>query len=193
MLVNPRSALAKVSGINQFSAPIPGQSLTDEPGSRAWEKPPKYTDVNDAFRHIANSLSDNPDVMGSFEKLMASGVSIQEITRTITFGGFAAGLWSVDVAELLQPPVGALLVLHAKESDIPFKMFVHEGRSVVEGQDGITDEIMLKSMQEKNPEGLQQLIAKNAQQLEYVEQKMTGMEPSPEMEGFLTVSNEEEI
>ena len=128
MLVNPRSATAKISGLRQFSGPIPGQSLTEEPGARAWEKPPKFVDVNDAFRHVVNNLADNPEVMNSFEKLMTSGVTVEEITRTITFGGFVAGLWSVDVAELMQPPVGALLALHAKENGIPFKMFVHKGK-----------------------------------------------------------------
>ena len=192
MLVNPRSATAKASGLNQFSGPIPGQSLTDEPGKWAWEKPTKFVDVNDAFRYVVNNLSDNPDVMNSFEKLMVSGVSVQEITRTITFGGFAAGLWTVDIAELMQPPVAAVLALHAKEAGIPFKMFVHAGRAPIESEDGMTDELMLRSMKEKNPDGLKQLIAENANRVTETEQKLADMAPPPELEGFLGAGIEEE-
>ena len=192
MLVNPRSANAKASGLSkssQFSAPIPGQSLTDEPGKWAWEKPTKFVDVNDAFRHVVNLLADDPMTMSSFEKLMAGGVSVEEITRTITFGGFAAGLWTVDMAEFLQPPVSAVLALHAKEAGIPFKMFVHQGRSPIESE--IPEELVLQSMKEKNPEALKQLIDKNARQITDTEQKLADMAPPPELEGFLGAGIEE--
>jgi len=190
MLINPRSTMAKQSGIQAFGAPIPGQSLTEEPGKQAWEKPTKFVDVNDAFRYVVNNISDNPNVMASFEKLMTAGVAVQEITNTITFGGFAAGLWSVDIAELLKLPVAALLALHAKENGIPFKMFIHQGASPIESD--ISDDLVLKSMKEKNPEALDQLIAEKAQQITDTEQELAEMEMPPELEGFLTASVEEE-
>ena len=31
-----------------FDAPIPGQSLTDEPGNAPWEKPAQYDTVEEA-------------------------------------------------------------------------------------------------------------------------------------------------
>ena len=73
MLINPRSPQAQKSGVNPYSAPIPGQSLTDEPGKWAWEKPTKFTDVNDAFRYTVNRLSDDPATMNSFEKRVIFG------------------------------------------------------------------------------------------------------------------------
>ena len=38
--------------INPFDAPIPGQSLTDEPQNYPWEHPPKYTDFMEASTFI---------------------------------------------------------------------------------------------------------------------------------------------
>ena len=32
---------------DEFSASIPGESLTKEPGSASWETPPRYTQVED--------------------------------------------------------------------------------------------------------------------------------------------------
>lgn len=190
MLLNPKSPQAKNSGIDPYSAPVPGQSLTDEPGKWAWEKPAKFTDVNDAFRYTMNRLSDDPATMNSFEKLMAAGVSIQEITRTISFGGFASGLWSADIAQLIQPPVGAMLSLHAKENGIPFKMFVHGDRSAMESE--IPDDLVLNSMREKNPEALDRLLQENAQERMGIDQQFDSMRPPPEMEGFLAPLSVEE-
>ena len=35
------------SEYDEFSAPIPGQSLTDEPQNYPWEQPPRYTDFEE--------------------------------------------------------------------------------------------------------------------------------------------------
>ncbi len=34
-------------GFDPFDVPIPGESLTDEPGKWPWEQPPKYTDFKE--------------------------------------------------------------------------------------------------------------------------------------------------
>ena len=37
-------------GVNPFNAPIPGESLTTSPDTpRAWERPPRYTDQEEAM------------------------------------------------------------------------------------------------------------------------------------------------
>ena len=38
-------------------APVPGQSLTDKPGSAAWEHPPQYTNTSEAADFVWNQLS----------------------------------------------------------------------------------------------------------------------------------------
>ena len=46
--------------INDFDAPIPGQSLTDKPGNSAWEHPPQFTDTAEAAEYIWDKLT-HPD------------------------------------------------------------------------------------------------------------------------------------
>ena len=41
----------------QFSAPIPGQSLTTEPKGRPWETPAKYSDPEDALEYYVSQIS----------------------------------------------------------------------------------------------------------------------------------------
>jgi hypothetical protein len=51
------------------------------------------------------------------------GMHIESITNTIALGGFIEGLWSVDVLELLKPPLMASLMLYAEEKQLPFVPF----------------------------------------------------------------------
>ena len=42
--------------INPFNAPIPGQSLTDEPGNYPWEHTPTHPEIEDAAEHVYKNL-----------------------------------------------------------------------------------------------------------------------------------------
>ena len=44
-----------------LDAPIPGQSLTAEVGSRPWQQPAKYNTVEDALEFYANKIT-NPKI-----------------------------------------------------------------------------------------------------------------------------------
>ena len=39
-----------------LNAPIPGMSLTTEPGNRPWENPPSMTTVEEALEYYANRI-----------------------------------------------------------------------------------------------------------------------------------------
>ena len=61
-------------GVNPFNAPVPGESLTtptDMP--KAWEQPPRYTDVDDSMEsivmpRISKSIESEPVEENSGEK-----------------------------------------------------------------------------------------------------------------------------
>ena len=38
--------------VNLATGPIPGQSLTREPGNAAYEQPPQYVDLDDAMEYM---------------------------------------------------------------------------------------------------------------------------------------------
>ena len=42
--------------INFFGGPIPGQSLTEAPGKYPWDKPPKYSDIDDAYEYVSQQI-----------------------------------------------------------------------------------------------------------------------------------------
>lgn len=127
--------------LDMFNAPTPGQSLTDEPGSRPWEKPPVFSKPEDAFMAIQTKFR-NKKTQEELVRVMDAGMPVQVLTKSITTGGFREGLWNPDVAELLNPPVFMLLVNVARKYEIEPILFhkgaVKEAREAPENLLGIT-------------------------------------------------------
>ena len=66
MLLNPKKTQQSggshnVEDIDPFDAPVPGQSLTDEPGKWPWDKPPTMSDPDDAVEYVVQKIEDNQD------------------------------------------------------------------------------------------------------------------------------------
>jgi len=87
-----------------FSAPIPGQSLTDEPGNYPWEHPPKNTDpetiVNDLFMRMTQ-----PEALQEILVMLDAGVPVEAIVRVMVFTGFAEGEFNPDVGFIIVEPL----------------------------------------------------------------------------------------
>ena len=88
-----------------FDAPVPGQSLTDEPGNYPGEHPPKFTDpetrVND---NIYDSLT-TPEALQEIIAMLDAGVPVEAVVRVITFAGFAEGEFNPDVGFIIIEPL----------------------------------------------------------------------------------------
>lgn len=91
-----------------FKAPIPGQSLTDEPRNAAWENPPEMNTVEEAVIYYIEKISDE-DSLDDLALLFDLGANIQDITETLVIMGTMKGLHTVDVQMLAAPIVGAYI------------------------------------------------------------------------------------
>ena len=86
--------------INDFDAPIPGQSLTDKPGNTPWEHPPQFTDTAEAAEYIWDSLT-HPDYVKQVIAMLDAGIPVEALCRVIIFAGFTEGKWTPDVGFML--------------------------------------------------------------------------------------------
>lgn len=89
-----------------LSAPIPGQSLTDNPKNYAWERPPQMVDYEEATKFYINRLA-KQDVMDDLAVAFDGGMPISAFVETLTTTGVSEGLHSIDVSLIISP------VLHA--------------------------------------------------------------------------------
>ena len=89
---------------NPFDAPVPGQSLADEPGNYPWEHPPKQTDPSAVLESLWERLTDTESAEQVI-LMLESGVPVEAIARVITFTGFAEGEFTPDVGLLIAEPL----------------------------------------------------------------------------------------
>ena len=81
----------------EFNAPIPGQSLTDDPGNAKWENPPRYADIGEVSTVLMKKIFNKKSVKNILMMLEA-GVPVEGVARTIVFAGYAEGQYNPDVA-----------------------------------------------------------------------------------------------
>ena len=144
--------------LDQLDAPIPGQSFTDEPGKWAWERPARFSNVDECFNYVVNQIEGSQQGQEAFTKLMLSGIPLEQIVNTITFGGFTEGYWTVDVAELLKLPVLAYLIDMAMKDDLPVKVFSDASVKRYTAEGGMDSQTLLQLMRENNPKAFDNVM-----------------------------------
>jgi hypothetical protein len=83
-----------------FNAPIPGESLTNSPGSSPYEKPAQFADPNDALEYLFDKLTDKRQVT-RIAVMLKAGLSAEDIAKTMLFAGFTNGKWTPDTAMMM--------------------------------------------------------------------------------------------
>jgi hypothetical protein len=135
--------------INPFDAPIPGQSLTDEPQNYPWEHPPKYTDFMEASTFIWDRLHNRPNTRRVLA-LINNGVPIESLVRVTIFSGFVNGLWNPDLALMLAPTVTQMYISLAQAGgleNITLDLPKRKGKSVVQELIELSDKSKGKATQ----------------------------------------------
>lgn len=100
----PLSDVAQEPEINPFDAPVPGQSLTDEPGNYPWEHPPKNVNPEEVIEILWERIT-TPQALEEMISMMEAGIPVEAIVRVITFAGFTEGEFTPDVAFLIVEPL----------------------------------------------------------------------------------------
>lgn len=94
---------------NQFSGPIPGQSLTSQPGGSPWEQPPQYNDPNDFLEMLFDKLVEKRQAT-RIGLMLKAGLAAEEIARTLIYSAFTSGVINPDVALLVTRPTIYIIV-----------------------------------------------------------------------------------
>jgi hypothetical protein len=184
--------------ITPLSGP-PGHSLTDTPRKWAWDKPPVYSDPDEAVDFVLDSL-ETESKKNDMIKLMLAGISIEEIVTQIGFKGFMEGYYTPDVAELIKPPIS--LYLLGVADDAGFKPIFYAGDPEGKRPDSVSDETFFGIMKQRNPELFAAMIEKANEEERMVELAKTDIiqsnidmamrEQQIENESFIGVPVEQE-
>lgn len=91
-----------------LDAPIPGQSLTDQPKNWPWENPPEMADPEEATQYYITKLADQ-EVMDDLSVLLGSDMPVAPFVKTLLTMGVMNGLHSIDVSMIIAPVIHAFI------------------------------------------------------------------------------------
>ena len=140
---------------DSFNFPVPGHSLTDAPDQWAWDKQPRMTDPERVVDFVIDKIDNNADTKEHFLRLMAGGTTVEEIVNTVALGGFTAGEFSPDVAEVIKPPLAVYFIGLAIENKVPVVAFNKE--AIKEENVMMSKRNTFDMMKERNPEEFEKI------------------------------------
>jgi hypothetical protein len=103
-----------------FSAPIPGQSLTNEPKNFPWERPPEISDPREAIKFHIDGLN-KPETIDNVLELIQIGIPLRSLSETMLTTAQMEGIHSVDVSLIIRDVVYEELVSIAEEAGLDYK------------------------------------------------------------------------
>lgn len=102
---------------SDFMAPIPGQSLTIEPGNVPWEQPPLHTKVEDVLKFYIDKIS-KEDAMDDLLFLLEEEMPLRPLVESMLTVGVMEGFHTLDTAILVGPAIHEYIMDVAKTAGI---------------------------------------------------------------------------
>lgn len=103
-----------------FNRPIPGQSLTAEPKSRPYERPPEVNDPEEALRLHLTRLND-VEKLDTAMMLLDQGVDVRTMTEGLLRSAVSEGIHTIDISLIIAPTIHEFITDVADEVGISYK------------------------------------------------------------------------
>ena len=111
----------------RFNAPIPGQSLTKEPGKYAWDRPPELTDPEMVTQMYLHKLSD-PDRMEMVLDALETGIAdLYTVVKGMMRGGVSQGIHTIETGMIAAPVVHFYIKKMADDAGIEYDDGMDDG------------------------------------------------------------------
>lgn len=136
-----------------LTAPIPGQSLTVEPGSVPWEQPPQYVTLDEVATFYSEKM-DDPEAIHELLKLLEMNIPIVSICNGMVKMGLMKGYHTVDTGFLVTPIIAEIIKTIADLNDVPYKMTAEDLAKENSVSPSIIKELIREAKEkvESNPE-----------------------------------------
>jgi hypothetical protein len=145
-------------------APIPGQSLTDEPNNFAWERPPEISDPDEAVVFHLDRLSEKP-IVDSVLHLLQMGFPVDVLTRSILTGAVGSGMHSIDVSLLISPVIEEEIAYMGTTAGVKFKNTFGNDETDDEIQEKKLKDVVMARLEEELGKGDESFIRETTEAL----------------------------
>ena len=97
----------------RLRAPIPGQSLTDEPRGYAWERPSEYSTPEEALQFYLPRITAK-ETLEDIMLALDNGFPLATLVKGIYMNGVMEGKHSIDIGLLIAPVLHEIILSAAK-------------------------------------------------------------------------------
>jgi len=148
-----------------LNAPIPGMSLTTEPGNRPWEKPPRITSVDEAIDFYVEKLTD-PKTSSMIMDKVEDGMPITLMVDMFQTGAVAKGIHSIDVGVLIAPVAIELIKAMAEDMDVEYTIGTEADARTDSKDEDITSDVVRKLLSDSGEDEMPMDMEEEEQQQE---------------------------
>lgn len=132
----------------EFAAqPIPGMSLTSEPGNRPWEQPPMFVELDDVVKYYVEKLTEE-DVVENLLDVMQQDVPLVDVANTMIKAGMMKGIHSVDVGFLTVPIIVELMQTIGDMNDVGYVVESEDYLKATEVDEKTAKEVLASAVKE---------------------------------------------
>jgi hypothetical protein len=142
----------------QFMAPIPGMSLTGEPGNVPWEQPPMFVELKDVVKYYTEKLTEDKSVENLLSALKTEA-PVLDIATTLIKAGMMKGIHSIDVGFLAVPVIVELIKTIAEMNDVKYVLSDEDMRKYTEVDETIAQDV-IREMKQDVSESLDKPVRK---------------------------------
>ena len=100
-----------------LNGPIPGESLTREPGNAPWEQPAKFSDPEEALEWHLKKYN-NEDTVDDLLFLLDNEFPLNVLVESVLTGAVSLGIHTIDVSILIAPILHEYLMSLAKAGGV---------------------------------------------------------------------------
>ena len=164
-----------------FARAIPGQSFTDEPGLRPYERPPLETDPEKLYKVLDEQLTEE-STAEKLSDILDIGVSVETLCEVVAQKCFTEGVCSPDVAEIIKPFIFMTIAEIGSEYSVRDMVMFNENEE--EGR--MSDEQKLLLMRKLDSERFNDTLERS-ETMDFNEQELTNLEDeqlSPDIDEY---------
>ena len=139
--------------------PVPGMSLTGEPGNYPWEQPPKYVKLADVVDFYTERLTSDEAVDGIAD-VLSRDATVTDLANTFMKASVMQGIHSVDVGLIAFPIIAEIIKTIGDISGVGYKTTPEDSKKPKAVSEKMLKEIIaevkssVKDREKPQPKGL---------------------------------------
>lgn len=171
----------------KIDGPIPGQSLTGEPGGKQWETPPELVTVEETAEFYFEKLLD-PAKSSALLAQIEDGMPLTLMADSLQALGVFKGLHTVHMGVLISPVLVELMKAIAEDSDVSYVIGTEEDALVGEQDKSMA----FRALKKVYPSATREQIEGAVAEAEEKAMDDMNMPNEAQMEGQMSKDTEEE-